>query len=243
MNERARILRDDAPVFVPGRPRARMRSVPMQRRFGFLLVVIGLVAAVVGGAAGCGALFTFSGRHPIATAPLVLGAPQHQTFPAKAGRRYTLAVQVVFEREGLDVDAGAFVVEAELPVVASVEDARIAGVLDPRVAPTVLYGQSANPNVRAPRGAGPRELLAERLVGPWQAPSDGDRAWSVELGPDRVRRARIREARVILYDDRLPASIRTALGAGAGGLIALVAGAALLLFGGRRAGRGIRRRS
>ena len=214
----------------------------MRRRLGFVLVILGLVAAIVGTATGCGALFSFSGRHPIATAPIVLGTPLHQVIAVKAGRRYTLAVQVVFERAGLEQENGALVVEAQLPLVASLEAAKVSGVLDPSAPPNVLYGQSANPSARAPRGAGPRELMAERLVGPWVATRDGDAACDVDLGPDRRGRARITEARIIVYDDRLPRSITTALAAAGGGLIALLCGTIMVLFGGRRAGRGGARR-
>jgi len=207
-----------------------------------MLVIVGLVAAVVGTASGCGALFTFSGRHPIATAPITLGTPLRKVVSAKAGRRYTLAVQVVFEREGLEEEGGALVVKAQLPLVASLETAQVTGVLDPDEPPNVLYGQSANRNVRAPRGAGPRELVAERLVGPWSASADREIVCAVELGPDRLARARIKEARIIVYDDRLPTSITTALAAGGGGVIALVLGVILVRFGGRRSGRGGARR-
>jgi hypothetical protein len=214
----------------------------VQRRLGFVLVVLGLVAAVVGTAAGCGSLFTFSGRHPIAVAPLVLGTPLRQVIPAQAGRRYTLAVQVVFDRAGLEEESGALVVKAQLPLVASLETAKVSGTLDPDQPPNVLYGQSANPNTRTPRGAGPRELMVERLVGPWVATSDRNIECAVELGPDRVGRARITDARIIVYDDRLPRAITASLAAGGGGVIALALGTLLVLSRRRRKGRGGARR-
>ena len=187
----------------------------MRRRLGFVLVILGIVAAIVGTASGCGSLFTFSGRHPILVAPLVIGAPLRQAVP---------------------------VVEAQLPLVASLETAAVTGTLDPREPPNVLYGQSTNRNVRAPHGAGPRELMVERLVGPWVATSDSNIACAVDLGPDRLARARVIEARIIVYDDRLPRAITAALAVGGGGLIALVSGTILVLFGGRRKGRGGARR-
>lgn len=207
-----------------------------------MLVIVGLVAAIVGTASGCGAFFTFSGRHPILTAPLAAGTPLHQTIAAKAGRRYTLAVQVVFDRAGLEATNGALVVEAQLPLVASLETARVTGTLDPNEPPNVLYGQSANPNVRRPRGAAAQELMVERLVGPWRAPSDRDIACTVEIGPDRLARARITEARIIVYDDRLPTAISFALAVGAGGAVALIAGTTLVVLARRRARRGGARR-
>ena len=214
----------------------------MRRRLGFVFVIVGLVAAIVGTASGCGAFFTFSGRHPILTAPLVAGTPLRQTIAAKAGRRYTLAVQVVFERTGLGQTNGALVVEAQLPLVASLETAQVTGTLDPSEPPNVLYGQSANPNVRGPRGAAAQELMVERLVGPWRAPSDREIACTVEIGPDRLARARIREARIIVYDDRLPTAITCALAVGGGGVMTLISGTILVVFSRRRARRSGARR-
>ena len=214
----------------------------MRRRLGFVLVIVGLVAAIVGAASGCGSLFTFSGRHPIASAPLVIGTPLRQVIPAQAGRRYTLAVQVMFDRAGLEEESGALVVHAQLPLVASLESAKVSGTLDPDQPPNVLYGQSANPSARAPRGAGPRELMVERLIGPWVATADRNIEYAVDLGPDRLGRANITGARIILYDDRLPRAITVALGAAGGGLVALIFGTFLLLFRRGRAGRGGARR-
>ena len=214
----------------------------MRRRIGFVLIIVGIVAAIVGTASGCGSLFTFSGRHPILVAPLVIGTPLRQAIPVTAGLRYTLAVQVVFDRAGLEEREGALVVEAQLPLVASLEGVTVTGTLDPNEPPNVLYGQSTNRNVRAPHGAGPRELMVERFVGPWVATSDRNIACAVDLGPDRLARARVIEARIIVYDDRLPRAVTAALAVGGGGLIALVSGTILVLFGGRRKGRGGARR-
>ena len=214
----------------------------MRRRLGLFLVIVGLVATVVGVASGCGSLFSFSGRHPIALQALTPGTPLRQTVPAKSGKRYTLAVQVVFEREGHVESNGALVVEAQFPIVASIGDAKVVGWLDPNAPPTVLYGQSANPNVRRPRGAGPTELVAERLVGPYLAPFEEDIAYVVDLGPDRVGTARVKEVRVVIYDDRLPSSVTVAFVAAGAGVIALVFGTILLLLGLLRAGPGGTRR-
>jgi hypothetical protein len=210
----------------------------VRRRLGFLLVVVGLIATVVGIASGCGSFFSFSGRHPVAVHALTLGTPLRQAVPAKSGRRYTLAVQVVFAREGLAESNGALVVDAKLPLVTSLGDAKAVGWLDPNEPPTVLYGQSTNANVRRPRGAGPMELVAERLLGPYLAPFDEDLTFAVDLGPDRVGSAQIKEVRVVVYDDALPTSVTIAFAAAAAGVAALLGGTLLLLSGLLRKGRG-----
>jgi hypothetical protein len=219
----------------------------VRRRIGLFLVVVGLVATVVGIASGCGSLFSFSGRHPIAVYPLTPGTPFRQAVSARAGKRYTLAVQVVFEREGLVESNGALVVEAQLPLVASLGTAKAVGWLDPNEPPTVLYGQSTNPHASRPPGAGgrpsgPVELVAERLIGPYLASSDQPITSSVDLGADIVGRAHVREVRVVVYDDTLPPSVSIAFGAAATGVVALLSGTILLLFGLLRARRGGARR-
>ncbi len=203
-------------------------------------MVVGLVATITGIASGCGSLFSFNGRHPIAVHAVSPGTPQRQSFPAKSGKRYTLAVQVVFEREGLAESNGALVVEAQFPIVATFEETpvKIASWIDPNEPPTVLYGQSTNPHVRRPAGAGPVELVAERLLGPYIAPNDGNITFAVDLGPDRVGTAHVKEARIVIYDDALPTSVTMAFAGAAAGIMALISGTIMLLFGLLRAGRG-----
>ena len=220
----------------------------MRRRLGFLLVVVGLVALVAGAASGCGSFFSFNGRHPVAAQAIVPGMPIRQTFPAKHGMRYTLAVHVVFEREDLPMRDGMLVVEAQLPLMASLEDssgvaiAKAVGWIDPNEPPTVLYGSGANPNARRPAGAGPAELVAERLIGAYNAPIDRDVTYAVDLGVDRIGKAQVKAARVVLYDDALPVAVTLAFAAAAAGAAALAAGVILLLFGLLRASRGGARR-
>lgn len=217
----------------------------MRRRLGLFLVVAGLVATVIGIASGCGSLFSFNGRHPILLHGLSPGTPLRQAFPAKAGRRYTLAVQIVFEREGLAESNGALVVEAQFPLVATLESTTVktVGWIDPNEPPNVLYGQSANPHVRRPRGAGPVELVVERLVGPYVATADGELRYVVDLGPDRLAKAPVKEARVVIYDDTLPSSVTVAFVAAGAGVIAFISGTILLLLGLLRPGpRGAKRR-
>lgn len=220
----------------------------MRRRLAFVLVIAGLVLLVVGTASGCGSLFSFNGRHAVEVQPIVLGAPLRSSFRAKAGKRYTIAVHVVFEREGLAELNGQMVVEAQLPLDASIEDssgvavARVVGWLDPNVPPTVLYGHGASAHQRRPMGVAPAELVAERLVGPITVASDRDVPYAVSLGRDSVGRAPIKEARMVLYDDTLPVSISVAFAAAAGGFVALVVGTIMLFFGLFRARRGGARR-
>jgi hypothetical protein len=220
----------------------------VRRRLALILCVIGVVAVVVGSAAGCGSLFSFNGRHPIAVYPLTPGTPLRSTFPAKKGTRYTLAVHVVFERDGLPEANGLVQVEARFPLVARIEDtsgaavARIDGWLDPSEPPTVLYGHVSAATQRRPMGAAPAELVAERLLGPYAVPEARDVAYAVDLGPDRVGKARIEEARVALYDDALPRSIMIAFLGASAGVVAFLTGAIALLFAGFRARRGGTRR-
>ena len=174
------------------------------------------------------------------------------------GRRYTVSVQVRFEREGLEQREGVTVVEAKMPLVVRVKDpagttrAEMIGWLDPAEPPNVLYGQSAQEPRRLPRPAGsagtPRgatngqampELAVERLVGPFVASSDAPLSIEVDLGPDRVGRARIAERRLVIYDDALPPKVWNAFVLAAGGGALLVAGLVLLVAGWfrRRGGR------
>lgn len=221
----------------------------MRRSASLVLLVVGLVALVVGSALGCGKVASFSGLRPVAVQPLVVGTPLRKTFPAKPGTGYTLAVHVVFEREGLAERDGQLVVEARLPLVASIEDAsgvpvaNAVGWLDPNEPPTVLYGRSASSHQRRPLGAGPAELVAERLVGPYRSAAPRDVTFSVALGPDRAQRARVKEARVVIYDDAFPPSIYAAFAVAGAGALAFVLGAISLLPGLLRArGGGTRRR-
>lgn len=220
----------------------------MRRRLAFVLVIAGLVLVVVGTASGCGSLFSFNGRHPVEVHPVVLGVPLRSSFRAKAGKRYTMAIHVVFEREGLAELNGQMVVEAQLPLDASIADssgvavAKVVGWLDPNVPPTVLYGHGASAHQRRPMGVAPAELVAERLVGPITVASDRDVPYAVSLGRDSVGRAPIKEARIVLYDDTLPVSISVAFAAAAAGIVALFAGTIVLFFGLFRARRGGARR-
>jgi hypothetical protein len=203
---------------------------------------------VVGMASGCGTLFSYNGRHPVLVEPVVPGTPVRKTFPAKAGKHYTLAVHVVFEREGLPEVHGQTFVEAQFPLSASIEDtsgvavAKAVGWLDPNEAPTVLYGQTTSAHQRRPIGVGPAELVAERLVGPFAVQAARDVAYTVDLGADRLAKASVKEARIVLYDDTLPTSMTVAFVAAAAGALVLVTGLILLLSGLLRSRRGGHRR-
>ena len=209
----------------------------MRRSLGLVLVVLGLVATVVGLTSGCGSLFSFSGRHPVASATITPGTPLVQSTPAKRDRRYTLAVQVVFEREGLTEQGGAVQLDAKFPIAASLEDTKISGWLDPAEPPSVLYGQTSNP-----KDVVHQELLVERLVGPVLATTDHALPYTIDLGTDRVGKARIHEARAVLYDDALPPQITVAFAAAAAGFVALMIGAVLFVSTLLGARRGVARR-
>lgn len=218
------------------------------RRVALFLCSVGLVLLVVGTASGCGKLFSFNGRHPVLLLPLTAGTPLRGTFPAKEGKRYTLAVHVAFEREGLAESNGHTLVQAQLPLAAGIEDAsgvavsKVVGFVDPSEAPTVLHGHESPATQRRPMDVGPSELVAERLVGPYTASGDRDVAFTVDLGVDRLGKASIKEARVVIFDDALPRSITYAFVAASAGAAALILGAILLVFVAIRSRRGGARR-
>ena len=214
------------------------------RIIGVVLLVLGLVAAVAGTFSGCGSLFSWNGRHPISVVSLDEG-PITLELVARPGRRYTLSIQVVFEREGLLKEEGVTHVEAKMPLVVRVKDrmgtslAEATGWLDPSEPPNVLYGQAARESEPRPgvpaaapgsRGA-PPELVVERLVGPFSASSDAPLSIHVDVGADRVGTARIASRRLVVHDDRMPPNIRSSFIVAGVGLIAFLAGAVLVLVG------------
>jgi len=217
-----------------------------------LLIALGVLGLAVGGFIGCGSLFTWSGRHPIDTYDLTLGTLSQHAFAAKGGRRYTAAVQVVFDRSAATPTPGGVEVEAALPLVAAIVDqdgnpsARVTGWLDPSEPPTVLHGRSLpnpSPTANAPSpGRQPPELVAERLIGPWRAPRTEQARIDVRLGPDEKNAgAVVTSARVVLYDDAIPPSILAGAVAASVGGLALAVGIVLGIVAFARRG-GIRRR-
>lgn len=212
------------------------------RALGIVFLFLGFVAVVVGTFSGCGSLFSWNGRHPVDTVVLQERSTQRPLKPVP-GRRYTLSVQVVFDRESVETREGVAIVEAKFPIVVRVTDragtsmADTKGWLDPNEPPSVLYGQSVS-DARAAH----TELVVERLIGPFLTASDGPLTVSVDLGPDAVaegRRARVTERRLIVYDDALPPTIRNAFVLAAVGAFSFVAGLALVIVGWFRSrGRG-----
>jgi hypothetical protein len=212
------------------------------RLAGVVLLFVGLALGVVGLFSGLNSLFSWNGRHAVAVHPIEEESTRHELVPV-AGRRYTLSVEVAFDREGLPRRDNAVVVEAKLPLVVRVKDrsgtslAETTGWLDPNEPPNVLYGQSARDRTTTGRPletARVAELVALRLVGPFLAASSDPLTIDVELGADRVGAAAISARRLVVHDDALPPSIRNAfLGSGGGGLV-FAAGLALLVTGWRR---------
>lgn len=213
------------------------------RSVGVVLLVLGLVTAVAGIFSGCGSLFSWSGRHPISAVALGEGATTETLVPVP-GRRYTLSVQVAFEREGLPKEEGVTHVEAKMPLVVRVKDpmgttlADTTGWLDPAEPPNVLYGQAAREPTRrqaAPadgrlEGAIP-ELVVERLVGPFSSSSNAPLSVHVDLGPDRVGTARIAARRLVIHDDRLPPNVRSSFIVAGAGVTAFFTGLVLVVVG------------
>lgn len=204
------------------------------KRAGILLVFASIVGVVVGLFMGCGALFSWNGRHPVVAEPIAPGGgPSTVSFTTHRDTRYTAGIEVVFATQGLAADPhqpGMLLVDAKLPLVARIVDGRganaseVVGWIEPAVPPTVVYGDR-----RTVGGA--EAVVAERLVGPWPCPRDERASVVVDLGPDRVGSARVVEARVVVYDDKMPSTIKLPLaGAGVGG-VAFFAGIALVVIG------------
>lgn len=202
------------------------------RLAGVVLLFVGIIAIVVGTFSGCGTLFSWNGRHPVDVATIAEGHTSRQLTP-EPGRRYTVSIQVVFDRESVETREAVAMVEAKLPLVVRVTDphstvrAETRGWLDPNEPPSVLYGQSVKDGARA-------ELWAERLVGPFTASSTAPLTIDVDLGSDALqgaRPARVSERRLVIYDDALPPKIRNAFILAAGGGIGFFAGSVLLVAG------------
>lgn len=196
------------------------------RIVGIFLLVVGLVAAGGGFFFGCGGLFAWNGRHPVDVRALAEG-DSRQTLVPEAGRKYTVAVQIVFEREGREEHEGALLVDARFPLTVRVRDkqstvlAEAVGWFDPNEAPTVLYGQAIRPGR-------PPELSAERLIGPFIASSEGSLEIAVTLGPDRVGAVPVRERRLVIYDDSIPSSVKGAFAGATTGIVGVIAGSVTL---------------
>jgi hypothetical protein len=199
---------------------------------GAFLLLIGLVAALVGTFSGCSTLFTWNGRHAIDTVALPEGPFTHTIVP-EPGRRYTLSIEVVFDREDLPRHEGTVVVEAKMPLVARVKDdtgttrAEVVGWLDPNEPPNVLFGASARESMRGPSP----ELVVSRIVGPFSAARAAPLVVEVNIGADRVGTAKIVARRLVVHDDAIPASIRNAFVLGVSGIVAMAGGIAFLVLG------------
>jgi hypothetical protein len=207
------------------------------RKLGALLLFFGIVACAIGGFSGCGALFTWNGKHIVAVDDVEIGKPFVKTFEAVRGRRYVAGVQIVFDRTEAPVKDGEVIVASHMPLVATMTDgsgtqvAHVTGWLDPNEPPTMLYGRSARTG----------ELAAERLVGPWLSRHDETARLDIRLEPDRDTpeeyRSRVAQARVVLYDDRTPTSVVLGLVTAGVGAVSVIVGIALLALGSFRASR------
>lgn len=211
---------------MPGR-RGRVRLV---RILGVLLALIGLLAVVIGVFTGFGSLFAWNGRHAVEVHPIG-DVALIKTFVPEPGRRYTLGVQAVFDREGLERREGVVIVDAKMPLVVRVKDdvgttvAEAVGWLDPNERPNVLYGHAAREAPKMP------ELVVERLVGPFHVSSPTPLSIEANLGPDRVGKARIVARRLVIHDDAWPASVRNAFVAAGLGVVGFVVGLLLAIAG------------
>ncbi len=200
------------------------------RFLGVILLLVGGVAFAVGLFSGLGALFSWNGRHPVESHAIDEGMTTHMLTPFP-GRRYTISVQAVFDREGREEREGVIVVEAKMPLVVRVKDsagtklAEVMGWLDPNEPPNVLYGQVARPSSHPP------ELVVERLVGPFTAASSAPLTVEVDVEPDRLGSGRVLSRRLVIHDDAFPGAIRNAFILAGGGGIAFAVGSILVALG------------
>lgn len=212
------------------------------RFLAFALLALGLVVCATGSFVGCQRLFAWNGRHPVEVSSLTPGGEAKVSLKTHPRVRYTGAVQVVFDRQGLSEKDGALVVHAKFPLVGAIRDdsgravVSVTGWLDPAEPPSVLYGQAHGTESKHLRGEAPPELMVERLIGPWPS-GDGIQEISVDanLGVDRVGDARVIEARLVVYDDVLPTSIKVGFGVAVLGALAATTGGAMLSLTGIRA--------
>ncbi len=78
-----------------------------------------------------------------------------------------------------------------------------------------------------------RERRAERLIGPYAAPSDRKVNLAVDLSED-PKSTEIEGVRVVLYDDAKPRSLAVGFSAAALGVVTFLLGGVVVLRGGRR---------
>ena len=196
---------------------------------GAALLFFGLVMGIVGFFSGVNMLFGWNGRHAVSVQPLAADGATVTTFVPEAGVRYTVSVQVVFDREAVERKNAAAQVDARMPLVASVKDrdgstlAQVSGWLDPNLPPNVLYGSGAKESARMP------ELTLERLVGPFMTASVAPLKVSVDVGADTVGTAEITERRLAIYDDKTPPPMRNAFIGGGFGTLVFLAGVVVSL--------------
>jgi hypothetical protein len=214
-------------------PHVLRKTADFVRILGTLLLVFGLLLLVSGSLLGCGALFSWNGKHLVESRSVESDKPFVHTLVPEPGRRYSVAVQVVFERAEAPP-------AAKLSIVARIVDktgaklGETVGWIDPDEPPTVVYGAHQA-----------SELLAERVVGAFHASSREPVEVRIELGADRTGTTRIVDRRLVVYDDVTPSPIKRALWAAAAGAVLFASGLAVLFasfFRGRSRRGGIRGR-
>jgi hypothetical protein len=208
-------------------------------RFGGLaLFLVGLLATIVCSMNGCGTFFSWNGRHAVQTQPLI-EEHTHASFKPVAARRYTLSVQVVFDPQYVDDVDGMAAVEVKMPLVVKAKDAQ-----GTSFAEAIGWLENEKPNIfySRPLREPTREILLERLVGPFMSANVDEVNVDVNLGPDRIGRNPIKERRLVVYDDSLPPAIRNAAIGTVSGVLALITGVVLLVMSWWRS-RGRRKRS
>lgn len=219
------------------------------RLAGTFLIFLGLIGALVGTFSGFGSFFSWNGRHVVRVRELASSISDPTAFEAKEtwspipGRRYSVSVQVAFDRDRVPTREGAPALSSKMPLVMRVTDeakttfAETRGWLDPDEPPNVVHGRSA---LESARGPAP-ELAVERLVGPFIASSSAPLSVDVHLGGDRIGLAPVVSRRLVIHDDALPPSIRNAFIVAGVGMVVFAGGVTLLVVRWHRGHRGWRR--
>ena len=136
-------------------------------------------------------------------------------------------MQVVFDPEHVDDKDGMAEVEVKMPLVVRAKDTQ-----GTSFAETIGWLEREKPNIfySRPLQEPGREIMVERLVGPFLSANVARVDVDVDLGADRIGRNVIKERRLVIYDDALPPSIRNAAIGTVSGVLALVVGFTLLVM-------------
>lgn len=198
------------------------------RTITIALLVLGVVLLGGGLFFGCGFYAEWNGRNVVLETPLTPGTPVSAEVDAMPSRRYTFSARVTVDGRDLPEETaskGASALELSMPFAMQLRNGdgqtvqEQSGFLSNQP-PTSVYGDPTG----GASGRGSRAIVAERFLGPY--PSAGPQKLHVELdlGADQLGKARLADARLVVYDDAMPPRVRRAFGAAGVGAVAFFAG-------------------